>query len=366
MTKREVPVGELSNIFTLHGGREKVATQAVGFVLANSPAFLDKFIESLKDDIKISDRDVEEIKIELQKHRVEQVGEEPRWGFTDIEVGIEGKFCVIIEAKKGWGAAHKDQLQKYAYSFTEADGDAYLMTISQSDKGEHETIPGSFKKDIPVIHRSWGKIQDIVKHARKGWDNSEWENSLLTHLYVHLTKYVAYDRGNVCIVPLSAGRKASQKYSFREIVTKGNGYFHPIDRYPEEQVPEYLGFRWRAKLHLLHKIKHHQKGSEFRATGTQSLPQNELMWTDEGENEDEGEGSHMIYKLDRENLLSKERQIPAGKINHRGMQWCHHEMLRSGEYNSVEEVVNVMEGEREKREKESVVYLRKFLNGECE
>src|SRR4030067_462338 len=94
---------KIESVFELIVDKENDITFSIGWILSNSPSFLEEILLNIFPDIPTKDL-ISEKTIFLQEHT--------RGGITDIEIQSENVY-VIIEAKKGYDFPSKIQLKRY-------------------------------------------------------------------------------------------------------------------------------------------------------------------------------------------------------------------------------------------------------------
>lgn len=94
-----------SNFFHLFGDKETGLTKAFAYVLSTNRKLLFKFLREMGISVNDTDKNFKAIAIETEKVHHEH-------GRTDIEIKLDGRFHLIIEAKIG---TNKEITQRYRY-----------------------------------------------------------------------------------------------------------------------------------------------------------------------------------------------------------------------------------------------------------
>ena len=93
----------ITNVFQLLGEYENDISYSIGWALAQSPNFLQAFIQ----EVTGQSFDQDDVTIRLQAYKRDK-------GFTDFEIVLHERFYLIVEAKRHWQFPTHDQLAKYA------------------------------------------------------------------------------------------------------------------------------------------------------------------------------------------------------------------------------------------------------------
>jgi len=231
---------KLESVFELLGQEENHITASIGWVLANSPAFLDELMRHIFPGLK-----------NLEINSVNLQESSPKGGYTDIEL-FGPNTRVIIEAKRGWVLPGKKQLQKYAKRLKEPNRKLVVMSECSDDYARVHLVKQV--KGIDVIHLSWKEISeltypDFASHKEK-------------HLLADLRKYLGrmvkmqnQESNMVYVVALSREIIEGGKLSWIEHVQKYNVYTYPVSPGWPKSPPNYVGFRYGGKLQSIHHVE---------------------------------------------------------------------------------------------------------------
>lgn len=168
---------KVRSIFQLLGEHENDITYSVGWALAQSPAFLNKFLQhTLGLGV-----DPESVVIRLQQHEKEA-------GITDIEIESPGRFLLIVEAKRGWNLPSSKQLKTYARrrSLMATDGAMKRIVPMSECSREYAFHALGFQKieGIDIQPTSWKEMATLAAKAQRG--SSHAEKRLLRELLTYL------------------------------------------------------------------------------------------------------------------------------------------------------------------------------------
>ncbi len=294
---------KLDCIFQLLGENENDMTCSVAWALTKCPSFLNTFLTS-QTKYKIDEDDVV---VRLQHS--EKTG-----GITDIEIVSQGKFYLIIEAKKGWQLPSKGQLQKYANRTGFKNSQApikMIITLSEcSQEYAKENLEANEIIGIPIKSLSWKDMAKLAGIARSISSNSE--KHIIDELLIYFKGLMSmqyYDSNWVYVVSLSTIKAKDWDISWIDIVKKRKEYFHPVGGgrggWPTEP-PNYIAFRYHGKLQSIHHIE----GYEVFSNPHNKFP--EIPSADWG--------PHFLYKLGPAFCPSNE--VKTGKIYPNGRVWC--------------------------------------------
>ncbi len=243
---------EVKSIFELLGDKENHISFSVGWAFSNCREFLQNFLLQIKAP---TDFDLSKVKILLQRY-------EHAHGFTDFEILQEGKFHIIIEAKRGWSFPTRKQLEKYAKRKTFRQSSAPDKRIIIFNESTPDFTKAHFKIDaiasVPVEVLSWKRIRKIAAQSLKlGRDSENRLLRELNHYLEGISTMQKMDSNWVYVVSLGFGNPAGWKISWRDIVNKKRRYFHPVGGgkggWPQEP-PNYVAFRYDGRLQSIHHV----------------------------------------------------------------------------------------------------------------
>lgn len=233
------------SVFELLGSNEDDMTYALGYSLNKSEAFFELILASFGIQ-----KQNEHYKILLQRHHKSDQG------YSDIEIWLDEKRLLIIEAKKGWIIPSKEQLAKYASRFQNTDFPVKIGVISDCSA----IYTKQYLQDH-YMHSSW---KDILQLSNRAYTltNSLLEKNQLSEFSTYLSKLVSMDRiksNMVFCVSLNNSKVQGSEATFIEIVTKYQKYFFPYGRngWPSE-APNYVAFRFGGELRSIHKIENYE------------------------------------------------------------------------------------------------------------
>lgn len=175
-------------------------------------------------------------------------------GFTDIEL-LGPRHHVIIEAKRGWWLPCSFQFGKYAPRF-EKEGRTWRRFVAMSDcTTEYAKLHlPSHASEIELSYIGWRDLEGICRSAGR----SHAEKRLLAELGTYLRTVATMQdlRSNmVYVVSVGGGNPDGASVSWIEIIEKLGTYFHPVgNRFPKEP-PNYVAFRYGARLQSIHHIE---------------------------------------------------------------------------------------------------------------
>jgi len=307
-----------SSVFALNGKDEDSGTYAIGWGLLKSPTFMKRLLNVL--DIKrLSSADLNSVVINLQKHG-------PDNGFTDIEILIPGKLHIILEAKRYWELPGSAQLKKYCARFEKVGNSKLqqlLVTVSTVSNEFAQRTQGDKFQSINLKHLSWSDLFNINQSAIKETSSLHeklWLSELLEHLKEYRSMTDLADNKAYCVVLSdSPMNKNDPSYTWVDVVTKDNRYFHPIGikGWPNT-APNYIAFRKGGKLLSVHHVDacdvHDDLSKINKRWHKNSIP-------------------HFVYTLGPPMYPCK--PIKNGKLYATGRYWCAIDTLLSGAYDTI-------------------------------
>jgi hypothetical protein len=242
----------ISTVFDLLGHDEDSTSLAIAWGLHQCPELLRRFLEA-----SLSWKGpVNEAQIVIHRHEV-------AGGITDIEIIQEGRFHLIVEAKRGWRLPGRRQLERYAsrQSFRQSrarvKGLLSLSECSPEYAGAH--LPGRAIRGFPLRHLSWRQLVDVAESSRKA--SGLHQRRVLDQLIGYLRSLMTsqdQESNLVYVVALSADTEKGWSVSWIDVVRKHRRYFHPIgSRWPSDP-PNYLGFRYSGQLQSVHHVERYE------------------------------------------------------------------------------------------------------------
>lgn len=289
------PIG---TVFDLLGRKENDITYSVGWAMAQCAELATAFVEDVLSPTEQVTIDI----VQLQEFI-------PDSGYTDIEIKAnEGKFHLVVEAKRGYSLPGDDQLTKYA-TRTDPQPDALVVIAEASADFVAGKLPGKVE-DVPVLYRSWRRLDELVttivgqsrNHAEKRLlrDLSRYLRGLMTMQNVNVNSNLVY------VVALG-GEIEETGINFQEVVTKHDTYFCPVGGgYPREP-PNYLGFRFGGKLQQIRHVEGYRVTDDNYA-GFEPL-KGKVDWPDE---------RHWVFQLGPAIVPPKDVRTGALYGSHRG------------------------------------------------
>jgi hypothetical protein len=244
-------------MFELLGQDENDMTGSLGWALSQAPSFLALFVS----EIGLPPTGVRDAEVRLQEY-------ESGRGFTDIEIELPGKFCVIIEAKRDWNLPARGQLMRYArrsqfrrYPFARKR----LVVVSDcTDEYAAARLGNQRFLGVPATPLGWSRVISIAKRSLR--QAAHEEKGLIRQLLSYLTGLVGgqtkriIDSNRVFVVSLGKGTGRGYKIPWIDFVEKKRRYFHPVGGkggWPSSP-PTYIAFRYKGKLQSIHYIKHYE------------------------------------------------------------------------------------------------------------
>ena len=292
---------KIDSIFQLLGERENDISYSVAWALAQSPAFLNKFVCAVLQ----YEPNADEVVISLQDSEADG-------GITDIELKTPGKFHVIVEAKRGWNLPSRQQLETYANrpSFRNSDARLKLLVVLTECSREfaHAHLETTQAGGVPVKPVSWKEVAKLAEQARIQGSNAE--KSLLSQLTTYLGGTVRMrnlDSNLVYAVALASGTPQGWEISWIDIVRVRHQYFHPVGGagWPKEP-PNYIAFRYHGQLQSIHHIDSYEVITDPHERFPEIPSQ---QWE-----------PHFLYTLGP--AFAPDKEVRTGKIYPNGRVWC--------------------------------------------
>lgn len=245
---------QLESMFDLLGRDENDMTGSLGWTLANSHVFA----AALLREIGLPAANARDAEVRLQQYETGR-------GFTDIEIELPRKFCVIIEAKRGPNLPTRRQLIRYARrrQFRRYPSKSKrLVVISECNSDYADMHLGSYVGvGAPVTPLSWQRVAAIAKKAAA--DAPRAQERLLHELLSYLQKLTnavteRVDSNWVYVLSLSTLIEEGSSISYIEVVEKKRRYYHPVSPHWPAEPPTYLAFRYGGKLRSIHHVEKYE------------------------------------------------------------------------------------------------------------
>jgi hypothetical protein len=257
-------------VYDLLGTSENDVTAALGFTLARSSVFLDRFAQRFP---------------ELQGTVMLTMEARDELGRTDLELHNDGAL-VVIEAKKGWLLPTEAQLRRYV-GRVEAAGAGTLATLSEaSNDWAAHALPAAVD-GVPVRHVRWTDVRDDLEAARLRTRGHErlWLDELHTYLGRAIRVRDVSDSWTFCVVVSNDLPGGGGERTFRDFVDSGV-YFHPFGTggWPKE-APNFMAFRWHGQVQRIQRV-----------TSSEVIPDLQTRWPDIPRDE-LTERPHAVYQL---------------------------------------------------------------------
>ena len=240
----------VATVFDLLGDDENDMSAALGWAMAQSPAFTHAIVHDLSGGWRPGRKAIETgAAIALQTGRAGR-------GITDVELAVSDEFYGIIEAKRGAHLPTMAQLQLYAPTLAERTATRrVLATLTDVAPPLAGTlgVPAAIV-GIPVVHRTWRQMRTLARAARG--DEGHAAKRVLDQFIDYLGPILGMDTrysNLVYVVSLGAGIPDGWGISWRDIVSKAGRYFYPVAKgWPEP--PNYIAFRYDGRLQSIHHV----------------------------------------------------------------------------------------------------------------
>lgn len=228
------------SVFELAGVKEPALTGAVAFTLSRSAAFA----RALGDDLGLEGS--------LRSVHVEQ--RDVLGGRTDVELHGDDGLRVVLEAKRGWTVPTADQLSRYA-----ARSPELLVAITDcTDRYAHQLGLPDQVAGIPVVHRSWRHLLELVRGAGR----DRWVTELRRCLEVTVSTLQDVLSNQVYCV--STGPIGALDGTHGGDFVARDVYFHPHGKRWPTNPPTYLGFRWQGALRTIRHVDSYELVGDLR------------------------------------------------------------------------------------------------------
>jgi hypothetical protein len=236
----------IDTFFDLLGKDENALTMALGWNLNQNYHFLMNFIsKTISLDVVIKD-----VYVYLQRPGNDN-------GFTDIELIINEKYHLILEAKKGWNLPSKGQISKYKKRYKKSTPkNNFFIVISDCKRDFALGQIRKFDLKFPVYYTTWRDIIDIIDFSYKQSNN--FQKKLLNEFrdFVEGVKMSGNQGSNeVFCVSLSKRKAFDSNITWIDIVEKYDIYFYPVGSNWPKEPPNYMAFRYDGKLQAIRHVE---------------------------------------------------------------------------------------------------------------
>jgi hypothetical protein len=240
-------------MFDLLGRDENDMTGSLGWALSQS----DSFMAALLHELGLPAGKADEAEVRLQQYEAGR-------GFTDIEIELPRKFCVIIEAKRGPNLPSRQQLMQYARrdQFRRYGSKSKrLVVISECSPDYANThLSGYDALGASVTPLSWQRTAAIAKKSARRAPHAE--KMLISQLLAYLQGLTnaaekRVDSNWVYVLSLGDWAEEGSTITYIETVEKKLRYYHPVGPqggWPVEP-PTYVAFRYGGKLQSIHYVQ---------------------------------------------------------------------------------------------------------------
>ncbi|GEM_PF-483142 len=233
----------VSTIFDLLGRKEDDMTYALGYIASRVPAFTAAFVKAAGGE----PGDPSDGTVQLQTIDGE--------GRTDVEIHWPGRFHAVVEAKRGPYLPSEDQLKKYVYRLHRSDTTAVrLIAVTNATQQYAENALPRSLEGIEIHHIGWREIRSLVRKTRSAESNRN--KHLLDEFDEYLTEILVMEnaRSNMVYV-VSLGAGGAWGVDFKEVVNEHHRYFFPTEGHYPKVPPNYIAFRYEAKLQTIHHVE---------------------------------------------------------------------------------------------------------------
>lgn len=229
---------EIACIFDLLGQKENGLTYALGWVLSKNQEFLKAIIQEVTEQ----NFTCEEFEIRLQEYQMDDQG------YTDIELLVDKKLYIIIEAKIGWNLPKQEQISRYVGRFKEyADYTKKFVVISEHRPEYAIKAIKQLKCKIPIAYLSWHSVNSIIQEI--SGISSNREKRLAADFQKYFQKVVHAQNLNsnkvFCVV------LDNENFDF---VSKKNEYHYPLSKRWPRDPPNYIALRYHGRLYSIHHV----------------------------------------------------------------------------------------------------------------
>lgn len=239
----------VTTIFDLLGAKEDDMTYSLGYVASRSPEFAARLVEAVAGT---RPGRLGEAVIQLQ-----QVAREER-GRTDVEILVPGEFFGVLEAKRGPALPTLDQLTRYVPVLRRRDVPVRRLVAVTNAPAHHaaRVLPAEID-GIPVRHLAWREVRQLAEQARAAETNHN--KRLLDEFTTYLKGLLGMEvsRSNLVYV-VSIGPGSVWGLNFRSVVENDARYFYPTEGGGWPEPPNYIAFRYDARLQSIHHVEGHE------------------------------------------------------------------------------------------------------------
>ena len=239
---------EIESFFDLLGHDENGLTYALGWNLANNISFLRIFLSRItgkKYQYKTKNSEI----------RLQNYGEKDH-GFTDIELILDNKMFIVIEAKIGWALPTSNQLNKYCSRFDDFTAfDTKLVVISECRKEFAKQQLEKVNAKVSIEYISWRDIHGLIDKAFV--ESSRYQRKNLNSLKAYFKEVISMQRNDsnkVYCVSLSSKKAERSMLTWIDIINKKRVYFYPVGKNWPSDPPNYMAFRYDGKLQSIHHV----------------------------------------------------------------------------------------------------------------
>jgi hypothetical protein len=264
---------QASSVFDLLGRKENDLTYAIGWCLAESTAFLRRFV-TLAGGLELDD--AADAELRMQSYDRDDV----RVGITDIEVRSPA-LHLIIEAKRGWGLPSRKQLARYAPILRRSPADPdkkRFVVLTRWGSESAAIIEHELGREVAGFPISTIGVADVIKAARRSLaeERAQRPRLFLRELLTYLEGggYVANHRDSrVLVVPLGKNTSEIGAHGHHEIPYELGVYWYGLKGGPK-LPPNYVGFRFDGRLQSIH----HVEASKTFVRFLEEYPQAKTDW----------------------------------------------------------------------------------------
>lgn len=320
MSELSIYKSQCEGVFGLNGYDENSATYALGWTLKQSPALLQLLFERILNSTMVVDPS--QVTIELQKTGLDN-------GFTDIEIRLPSLFHIIVEAKKGWELPKPQQLRKYISRFSPKNHHgqscrSVLLSMSAVSEEIAQLRQPPEVAGYPLEHLSWGMLRQLIKKANtqtKGFEEKLWLRELEKHIKGYDSMRSPTDNMVYCVVLSGNEIRKNSGYTWVDVVTKDNCYFHPlgVKGWPATP-PNYIAFRRKGRLMSVHYVEAFDIVSDLQSIN-ENWPSNKK--------------DCLLYHLGPP--MKPEVPLKNGNIYNNQRLWCALDTLLSGAFETIAE-----------------------------
>lgn len=304
-TSLRVAKSEVPTVFHLIGRDEDSISLAIAWGLAECEDLLRRFLRAGLGWT----RRLNEPEILIHRH-------EPRGGITDIEVLDEGRFHLIVEAKRGWLLPTRAQLVRYAgrrsfkQSRAKSKGLVSLSECSSDYAAVH--LPTKNIQGVPLRHLSWQRILSLAEasYSTVGTHEKRTLRDLI-HYLRSLMSSQDQQSNLVYVVALSAETRKGWPISWIDIVRERRRYFHPVGNRRPKNPPNYLGFRYAGRLQSIHHVEKYDVIEDL-SHACPGIPKTPVE-------------PHFLYHLGR--AIKPPSEVRTGPIYRNHPVWCAIDLL---------------------------------------